>query len=131
MVLALDKKKDIRAGRKRYILDEGFYCYVGSAMNNLEKRIERHAEIAVGKRTGPLRWNIDYLTSKASLINFKTIKTDKKIECRLSDRIKKLSDGTVRGFGSSDCKCGSHLHYFKESPLFLREFHKIFEDARF
>ena len=130
LVLSLNKERDIRIGRKKYNLPGGFYCYVGSALNNLEKRIERHIRVSSG-REKTLQWNIDYLTSKANIVNFKTIQTEKRIECRLSDKIKGLSDGTVKGFGSSDCKCGGHLHYFKESPLFLPEFHRIFEEARF
>lgn len=131
LVLSLDKEKGIRIGRKRLKFPEGFYCYVGSALNNLKKRIERHIRISsMGRKAGPLQWHIDYLTDQANVVNFKTIETDKRIECKLSEMIKDLADGTVKDFGSSDCKCRGHLHYFKESPLFLPDFHRIFEETR-
>lgn len=123
LVLNLEKGIEIRIGRRVFSLPEGFYCYVGSALNNLEKRIERHLSKKKEKK-----WHIDYLTSEARIINFKKIPTNKKIECKISNKVNNMADGMVQGFGASDCRCKSHLHYFKESPLFRHEFHAIFEE---
>ena len=37
-------------------------------------------------------------------------------ECGLSDAAARLADDSVPGFGASDCRCLSHLHYFAADP---------------
>ena len=125
LVLNLEKSIKMRISRRVFSLPEGFYCYVGSALNSLEKRLERH--VSENKKK---QWHIDHLTDKASVVHIKKIKTGKRLECHVSSKVMKLADEIVNGFGSSDCKCKSHLHYFKESPLFMKEFHEIFEEIR-
>ena len=125
LVLNLEKEMKLKIGRRLFSLPQGFYCYVGSALNNLEKRIERHLS-----KKKKRHWDIDHLTEKASVVHFKKLPTDKKIECMVSDRIKKLADDMIHGFGASDCKCKSHLHYFRESPLFRKDFHEVFEEMK-
>jgi sugar fermentation stimulation protein A len=44
----------------------------------------------------------------------------KRIECKIAKRILKVADGFVPKFGSSDCKCASHLFYFKDEKSFSK-----------
>lgn len=88
---------------------KGFYVYIGSAMNSLVARINRH--LSDEKK---LHWHIDYLLKNESseirdvLFNV----SDKKIECDLASTIA-LNGEEVPKFGCSDCNCNSHLIYFK------------------
>ena len=84
--------------------ERGFYTYVGSAQNNLEKRVSRHL-----KKKKQLRWHIDYLLSKNVSVRKVLWKPgSKKEECRISKSLAKSAD-IIKGFGCSDCPCKSHL----------------------
>ena len=90
---------------------EGNYIYVGSSLNSLEKRVQRH--ISKEKKT---HWHIDYLTASqhSSIEKILCLKTESKLECKLSQNIAKMSNTIpVEKFGSTDCKsgCESHLYY--------------------
>lgn len=109
LFISLNKDKKIRIGKLGSCLfPEGYYCYVGSALNNLGKRIERHKS-----KNKKLKWHIDYFLQHAKIIKVKKIKTTEKIECLLSKKISKFSNSSIKGFGCSDCRCSSHLYYFK------------------
>jgi len=59
---------------------------------------------------------------KAKILKVKTIQTNERRECWLSDRIRSLKSRTVmRKFGSTDCKCETHLHYFPKKTKELNE----------
>ena len=46
LLIKLNYDRYIKYGiRKNYFFKKEFYIYVGSALNNLEKRIERHLRI--------------------------------------------------------------------------------------
>lgn len=121
LILHLKNKSPIQIRHKRVLFPQGYYCYTGSALNNLQKRIERHRSKSKKKH-----WHIDYLLEKAKIIDVKTITTNKKLECWLSDKIKKLKSQTVmKKFGSTDCRCETHLHYFQKNPI--KEMDKIFK----
>lgn len=82
---------------------KGFYAYVGSALNNLGARIQRH--LFAEKK---FHWHIDYLLSYADVLDVFYKETNKKDECNIAN---KFSLDAVEGFGCSDCKCESHLFY--------------------
>jgi sugar fermentation stimulation protein A len=63
-----------------------------------------------------LFWHIDFLLKKAKLINVIVFLTKQRVECKLSKQIKALSSSEVTGFGCADCKCRSHLYFFKKNP---------------
>lgn len=113
LLMKLDVDSDIAIGRRppaRFL--SGFYCYVGSAMNNLEKRIQRHMS-----QDKALHWHIDWFLEHARIVDVKSIESDKRLECGLSQDIARLSGRVLmRKFGSSDCSCESHLHYFRRDP---------------
>jgi len=106
--LLIDVKKDslIEIGAlKKVFFKKGSYVYVGSAMNSLEKRIQRHFS-----KEKKLHWHIDYLLANQNVeIKKAYIKESaKKEECIIAKKIALLGK-PVEGFGCSDCSCGSHL----------------------
>jgi sugar fermentation stimulation protein A len=112
LIINLPKDKTIKIGKLGNILfKKGYYCYVGSALNNLEKRILRHKS-----KNKKIRWHIDYFLKYGKITGTIEIKTTKKLECRLSKKVNKLSDTIILKFGCSDCRCSSHLYYFNKNP---------------
>lgn len=109
LVVELDNKKSIKIGKKlgKISFEEGFYVYVGSAMNSLTARINRHL-----RDDKKLHWHIDYLLKNASVTDVIYAESTKKIECELSQYLSTKTIG-IEDFGCSDCKCDSHLYYFK------------------
>lgn len=89
---------------------KGLYIYVGSAKRNIEARINRHKKIEK-----PLKWHFDYLRPYGEIT--KIITYENTIgECGLAEKIRKENRGLfpVKGFGSSDCRCFSHLIYAED-----------------
>ncbi len=106
LFLKLEKDKVIKVGSLGEIeFKAGFYVYVGSGMNNVLKRVERHF-----RKDKRLRWHIDYLTVQADEMYALIIPSDVKIECELAKFFAVHFDG-IKGFGCSDCDCESHLFY--------------------
>lgn len=101
---------------------KGLYAYVGSAQNNLEKRIRHHIEKEKRKF-----WHIDYLLSNdnARVLEVFHKQADKTEECMIARAIGERSR-EVTGFGSSDCNCESHL-FGIEDYAFLKEFMRILD----
>ena len=85
----------------------GYYVYVGSGQRYLEKRIQRHK-----KRVKKVKWHIDYLTTNSGVKVMEAAAYDlpKKYECILADMLRSMGFKPVKGFGSTDCKCVSHLY---------------------
>ncbi len=108
----LKERLKLRIGKKSFLFKSGWYLYVGSAMNSLKKRIERHL-----RKKKNLKWHIDYLIPYLEMIKGIPIQASEKIECEISFDLGKISDGFVRNFGSSDCKCQSHLYFMRNNPL--------------
>ncbi len=96
-------------GLKEVSLSEGLYIYVGSALGQglLPRRVARH--LSFFKK---LRWHVDYLLTLrcVKVVGVVASYVHEKLECDLVRKL--LLKGfkpTVRGFGSSDCRCYSHL----------------------
>jgi len=94
----------VRSG-KTFVLEPGYYGYVGSALNDLGKRIDRH--LSTKKK---LYWHIDYLRQIASVQSIIFAESDKRNECLFAQNLI-LKHQYVSGFGCSDCRCKSHLVY--------------------
>lgn len=112
LILDLDDEATIEVGRLgRQRFERGAYAYVGSAMGGLDTRVARHLREA--KR---MHWHIDYLLARATVTRVLEFETSRRIECELSGRVGELAGSSmpVRGFGSSDCGCWSHLHALGE-----------------
>ena len=94
---------------------KGIYCYIGSALGpsnlSLYMRVNRHLN-----KVKKLKWHIDYLTSHemVSIIAIIAAKTQEKFECKIASLINKSNKAIpIVKFGSTDCRCISHLYYFK------------------
>ncbi len=93
-------------------LQRGHYIYVGSAMNSLVKRINRHL-----RRRKRHHWHIDTVLSVAESIRPIPIRASEALECLLSKEVSAIADGVVQGVGSSDCKCKGHLYWMRSEPM--------------
>jgi Uri superfamily endonuclease len=107
VIAELIQSREIQIGKKRnnQFFTKGFYAYVGSALNGLVKRLERH----LGNRRN-MHWHIDYLLENAAVREILFTATDENLECSIARSLSaKLP--AVPGFGCSDCRCRSHLFY--------------------
>ncbi|MCP4149441.1 MAG: DUF123 domain-containing protein, partial [bacterium] len=127
LVFTNDKpfKKQIGALGERDF-PEGYYVYVGSAMNGLESRIKRH----LGKRK-TTRWHLDYISPHCmKMVKTFPIRRSDSMEKPLAHGLKAICDNYVPGFGSSDTDLPSHFFYFRERPWRQKEFLNLLLDAR-
>lgn len=111
LAMKLDNAAEITIGKLgRFIFPAGHYLYFGSAMNGLHARITRHL-----KSDKRLHWHIDYFLQQATITDIWYIESEERLECRLCLEATRLAGASVpvKGFGSSDCRCTSHLLYFK------------------
>lgn len=122
----MKKSEKLKIGHlyEDYKFKKGYYIYIGSAMNSLTARINRH--LSDDKK---MHWHIDYLLKSPNsqirdvLFNI----SDKKIECNLASKI--AEDGeSIPKFGCSDCNCNSHLIYFKRKKDALESIKKAYDD---
>jgi len=89
---------------------KGDYLYIGSAKGCLESRLRRHL-----KKDKKNFWHIDYLLKDERTQISQIWIILKSTECETAELFyRNLFTETVRkGFGSSDCKCETHLFYIK------------------
>lgn len=115
LLLRLEEDREIETGRLgNLFFPRGYYLYVGSARGpgGLRARLARHR----GKAKH-LRWHIDYLRCHANLIEIWAVESHERLECLWAQQLAQLSPARpIREFGSSDCRCPSHLFHFPERP---------------
>jgi Uri superfamily endonuclease len=109
LLVELATKKDIFVGKLGYVsLPKASYAYVGKAMNGLRARLARHLR---GEKK--LHWHIDYLLKEAEVKEIILCRGEERVECSpaqaLAGNLQYVPD-----FGSSDCKCRSHLYFASE-----------------
>lgn len=87
----------------------GSYIYVGSALNSLIPRLERHLKHSRGEHD-VTHWHIDYLLrdQRVSMEAVYMNDNGEKLECFMAAKVAKHGEPVPR-FGCSDCKCVSHL----------------------
>ena len=111
LILSLPLAGQIKVGSLG-VMDfaRGFYSYTGSARGSGGlKRVDRHILVSKGIKT-TRRWHIDYLLPHTSFLEVFISKTCLDLECCIAKAIgKRLMP--VPGFGCTDCRCISHLHY--------------------
>jgi len=97
---------------------EGYYLYIGSAMRNkgsttLENRVKRHVSKPENKK---VFWHFDYLLTnkKCVITRIYLIPSLNRLECIIAKEVSEISDNFIKDFGSTDCKCLSHLYYFQK-----------------
>ncbi|RLI94035.1 MAG: GIY-YIG nuclease family protein, partial [Candidatus Altiarchaeales archaeon] len=106
LIIELDDNSEIEVGKLGTIeFESGFYAYVGSALNFLDKRIERHL-----RRNKRLRWHIDYFLRKSKIKLVIYAETKQRYECKIARRLA-VKFKSIDKFGSTDCSCRSHLFY--------------------
>ena len=123
LLIFLEKDKALKIGMLGKIkFLKGFYIYIGSAQNSLEKRITRHFS-----QNKKIRWHIDYLLEYSEIkkvwIKENAIKSE---ECKTAQIFAK-NFCFIPGFGASDCTCKSHLFYSKKE----KEIEKILTNSEF
>lgn len=104
--LSLNHEANVTVGKLGlFTFPKGTYLYIGSAKRNIKARLQRHL-----LRDKILRWHIDYLRQFAEISKIDTF-DDRFTECELLKSTLKSTNGKllIKGFGSSDCKCESHL----------------------
>jgi len=110
LVMRLDGDRTIKTKAREFSLRKGYYVYVGSAMNSLEKRVERHFS-----REKRFHWHIDYLLKEAKLLRAYLIPSDVRLEEALSLEVSRHGE-PVNGFGAGDVKLTTNLYRFDEEP---------------
>jgi len=112
LIIQLKKDQKIQIGKLGKIhFSKGFYVYIGSALNGLEQRINRHL-----RKDKKNHWHIDYLFKHGNIIDIFYNENNSKEECNYAKKFEeKLLP--IPNFGSSDCKCKSHLFYGKLNDI--------------
>ena len=99
LIIEVNENQHLKIGKKLELdFKNGYYVYVGSAMNNLESRVKRHLS-----KTKKYHWHIDYLLKYTDVIEI-IYNLDKRVECEISQELVKYNE-FIQDFGCSDCEC--------------------------
>jgi len=112
LIISVSKDISVKVGALGSLnFEKGWYAYVGSAQNSLEKRIKRHLRKAKRKF-----WHIDYLLENEFVGVVKVFykEAERSEECRIARKLSGMGIPVVH-FGCSDCSCVSHLFMVKDS----------------
>ena len=111
LVIKNSKDQTIQIGKLgKIFFKKGCYAYVGSALNSLEGRINRHM-----RKDKKFHWHIDYLLDKTKIVDVFCKKSKRKEECETANIFSNFE--SIKGFGCSDCKCKSHLFYVDKNKI--------------
>jgi len=106
LVLELPRDTEIMVGKLGTLaFKKGHYVYVGSALNGLDHRLQRH--LRDEKR---FHWHIDYLLAHASITEIFFREGNTCEECVIAQQFASLLS-SIPHFGCSDCSCESHLFF--------------------
>ncbi|UCF12027.1 MAG: GIY-YIG nuclease family protein [Thermoplasmatales archaeon] len=106
LLMELKNTETIPVGKLGKIdFKKSLYIYVGSALNGLDQRIQRHL-----RKQKKMHWHIDYLINHAKIVNVFYKKNNIRKECFIAKTLKRELS-SIPGFGCSDCLCKSHLFY--------------------
>jgi Uri superfamily endonuclease len=111
LCIHVKKDKAIRIGALGEIeFSSGRYIYIGSALNSLYPRLDRHLKHSRGEHDVTY-WHIDYLLRDpvSSIESIYMNDNGEKLECTIAAKVAEYGTPTPR-FGCSDCKCESHLY---------------------
>jgi Uri superfamily endonuclease len=126
LILSSSNKRQIAVGKLGTLqLKPGFYIYIGSAFGpgGLKARIAHHC-----KRPARPRWHLDYLGSFLDLVEIWYTYDPVHREHQWAQTLSATKGATVplAGFGSSDCRCKSHLFFFNSKPAIRSFRHKVY-----
>jgi sugar fermentation stimulation protein A len=126
LVLRLDTEKAVATGRLGELsFRRGYYLYVGSARRGLTARIARHTRFRK-----KLHWHFDYLRQAADGLVALPIRSSRRDECSIAGGLSNTFHDGPRGFGSSDCRCRTHLFFSSKNPLEHESFHELLQSFR-
>lgn len=94
-------------------MDPGFYLYVGSAFGpgGVLSRVSRHCRQHKVKR-----WHVDYLRAHTRLGTAWYALGNERLEHQWASLLDAIeTTRAIEGFGSSDCRCFSHLFFVPEA----------------
>ena len=112
LLIKLPEEQTITIGKRQNIhFPGGGYAYVGSAMGGVKSRLNHHLH-----RSRKPHWHIDYLLEKASISGIILCQTKERTECLIARALSSQFVG-IPGFGSSDCRCRSHLFLSPDESL--------------
>lgn len=115
LILRCDAAREIEVGRRGPLaVLPGHYVYVGSARGpgGVRARVERHV-----RRDKPLRWHLDYLRPVVTPVRLWYAGGTEVLEHRWAEALAALREAVaVPGFGSSDCRCPTHLFAMARRP---------------
>jgi Uri superfamily endonuclease len=104
LIMKLHKDTSIMIGKHGVIqFQKGYYVYVGSALNSLHQRIQRH--LRANKK---IHWHIDYLLLFTEIVEIFYKENIRREECKIAQVLNKCFKN-IPGSGCSDCVCTSHL----------------------
>lgn len=115
LLIRLPRGRSIKTKGRSFALGGGYYVYVGSAMNSLEKRVERHF-----RKDKKLHWHIDFLLVEAKLLGAYLIPSEERLEERISLEVGRYGE-PVPGFGAGDVSINTNLYRFEEAPWEILE----------
>lgn len=112
LLTELDEEKTIQIGKLGYInFKKGFYAYIGSALNGIEQRINRHL-----RKDKKNHWHIDYLLEYNQIKNIFYTENNFREECNIAKKFERKLI-SIPDFGCSDCNCKSHLFYGSKDEI--------------
>lgn len=112
LLIYLQTSSKLKIGKKGFKeFGRGYYVYVGSGRRYGFPRVIRHI-----KKSKKQKWHVDYLLARGEIKIIWIILGERINECQLSNALQRRGLITMKKFGSSDCKCHSHLFYFKNNP---------------
>jgi len=128
LILALPAPVELRIGcLGRIRFDSPFYLYFGSAFGpgGLDARIKHH--LLPARRA---HWHIDYLRQEAEVLSVWYSSDNARLECIWANSaLAHRGVSLVPRFGSSDCRCQSHLLAASRLPC-LSAFRRRINDVR-
>ncbi|MGQ9472635.1 MAG: GIY-YIG nuclease family protein [Candidatus Caldatribacteriaceae bacterium] len=114
LYIFLEEMVSLPIGKKGVLpFSRGFYLYVGRSKRRVFSRLLRHLQ-----KEKRCHWHIDFLLQKAKVLGVILWEGDE--ECYLASFLRHhpLIMSSVFGFGSSDCRCPSHLFFGGEKFAF-------------
>lgn len=126
LILRISRAVEVTVGSLgTFAFGEGYYLYVGSAKKNLAKRLERHL-----RKRKNFFWHIDYLREHAETCVALPIRSADDLEHDIARALSRIAAPSIRGFGSSDCSCPTHLFAMAENPVHTPAFVDLLQHFR-
>ena len=131
LILTTSIEKSIDIGKLGTLLVKpGYYAYVGSAFGpgGLKARINHHLN-----HSSRPHWHLDYLNSTLRLCEIWYTYDPVRREHQWAE-VHAQTKGVLMplpGFGSTDCRCRSHLFFYRSKPsgrYFRRKIHTHIEN---